>query len=733
MRIALILPVITFFLIFQILKKLLYSNNKDFSWRNCILLAAVFWGLLLLIITETLSLFNSIAFPGVAVAWGLSSVMGFFIYIACPNKKLLIRSGGAAFSLSRTEIFLLICVTFVVLILALAAYIAPPNTWDSLTYHMTRVVHWMQNKNVNYYPTHNIRQLVHAPFSEFAILHLQVLSNGDRFANFVQWFSMIGSLIGVSLIAKLLGGNPLKQVFAAVIAATIPMGILQATSTQTDYVTSFWLVCFVYFLMRLIKHPDNLLYSVVAGISLGLAILTKQTAYILALPFLIWYFLAGLKNFKTQTAKSLLIIGSLAILVNAGSYMRNYDLLRNPLAANAESGSAINRAFAPKSIFSNIIRHIGLHSYTPFESLNTISTKSINKAHKFLNIDISDPRSTCNKSYFPIGFSLNEDYTGNFLHFMLALTAMALILFSKRKRENKDLVNYGIAVMFSFILLCSIFKWSPHISRYHLPFFVLGAPFIALALPEDNPLRAGKIASIFAWIILFLAGSLFLLYNVYGLGIVQKIYNGQWGGFFNNFMTQKADCPLQFYLARADRWFCEFQIIAVILLILIFLLSKVRKLPTLIGYLLIACSIPWIFFSPSKTIIGKNNIFNTDRFYQYAYAWGLMDPFKKSVDFIINKNCTDIGLISTYDDLEYPFWVVIPEINKKAFRLEHISVANISSRIAEKEYFKGFDPCAIVVTNPIQAGEITWKGHTYKREWSGEGRPVYAVYMKHSE
>jgi len=34
---------------------------------------------------------------------------------------------------------------------------------------------------------------------------------------------------------------------------------------------------------------------------------------------------------------------------------------------------------------------------------------------------------------------------------------------------------------------------------------------------------------------------------------------------------------------------------------------------------------------------------------------------------------------------------------------------------------------------PIQEDEITWKGHIYKKEWSGEGWPVYAVYVKYSE
>ena len=733
MKMALILPIITFFLIFQILKNILYSKNKDFSWRECILLAAVFWGFLLVIITELLSLFNLITFPGIAGAWGCSSLIGVFIYISKRNKKTLMRRSGVTLSLSRAEIFLLICVTLVVLVLALAAYIAPPNTWDSLWYHMGRVVHWMQNKNVNYYPTQIIPQLVNAPFSEFAILHLQVLSGQDRFANFVQWFSMIGSLIGVSLITKLLGGgNPRKQVFAAVITATIPMGILQATSTQTDYVTSFWLVCFVFFLMRLIRRPGNMLYSVITGMSLGLALLTKHTAYFYALPFLIWYLLAGLKNLKVKAARSFLIIGLFAILINAGFYMRNYDLSGDILGRNTAQDHVLNTSFAPKSIFSNIVRHISLHTFSPFESMNKFSIMGVEKAHTLLNIDISDPHTTANKSYFPVGFTLSEDHTGNFLHFMLALIATLLFLFSRRGRENRDLSNYATALAFSFILLCLMLKWQSFASRFHLALFVLGAPFIALALPEDNPLRGGKITAIIAWITLFIVASFLLIYSNYGFSIIQRIYNGEVGGFFNNFMTQKAGYPLEFYLAKADRWFREFQIISAICLIVLFLLLKVRKLTSTIGCFLILCAIPWIFFNPKKIIIGKENIFNTDRIYQYA-GIDFLNAFKNPVDFIVDKKCSDIGLISDKDCAEYLFWVVIPEKNKKDFRLEQIFVDNISSKKAQKEYFRRFEPCAIIAARPIQGSEITWKGRIYKKEWSGEGWPVYAVYMEHKK
>jgi hypothetical protein len=60
-----------------------------------------------------------------------------------------------------------------------------------------------------------------------------------------------------TLIAKQqLGANQTGQLIAAVFVATIPMGILQASSTQNDYVLSFWLICFVYFIEQFRNDPS---------------------------------------------------------------------------------------------------------------------------------------------------------------------------------------------------------------------------------------------------------------------------------------------------------------------------------------------------------------------------------------------------------------------------------------------------------------------------------------------
>lgn len=179
---------------------------------------------------------------------------------------------------------LLAGVAWIVAITGVLAIASAPNNPDSMGYHMSRVMHWIQQGTVAHYPTHNLKQLYQNPGSEFAITQFQLLSGGDYFANSVQWGSMVMSLVGVSLIARQLGCDRRGQLLAVVLCATIPMGILQAASTQNDYVLSLWLVCFTYFSLLIVQAGVTRSTAIYIGASLGLVILSKGTGYIYAFP-----------------------------------------------------------------------------------------------------------------------------------------------------------------------------------------------------------------------------------------------------------------------------------------------------------------------------------------------------------------------------------------------------------------------------------------------------------------
>ncbi|MGB5768366.1 MAG: hypothetical protein WBM32_00620 [Crocosphaera sp.] len=274
-----IFPLITLLLLFLIW----YKPEQD--WRISYMSAVIILGSLIALSAELLSLINSINFPVIVSFWILTNLgLTVFYYRKISRKQTVFP----LFRFPKITILsgLILGGIFVIIVLVgLVAVIAPPNNWDSMTYHMARVMHWIQNQNLAHYPTYYSAQLVHPPLAEIGIMHLQILSGGDRFANLVQWFAMVSSLIGVSLIAKQLGSKQEGQLLASAFCATLPMGILQGSSTQNDYVVALFIVCLAYYTLVLVS--DKVIsWPVILAIasSFGLALFTKSSAYFLSFP-----------------------------------------------------------------------------------------------------------------------------------------------------------------------------------------------------------------------------------------------------------------------------------------------------------------------------------------------------------------------------------------------------------------------------------------------------------------
>ncbi|WP_052345270.1 ArnT family glycosyltransferase [Planktothrix rubescens] len=359
-------------------------------WRQSLLSAFVVWGLLITGITEFLSLFNFFTIASVLGVWLFLNFISIFVYLrvySLPVLDLFRFTKEQLKMRSRFLLFVLMSVIFIVVIIGLIAILSPPNNWDSMDYHLSRVVHWIQNHSIKHYPTSYTPQLYQNPWSEYVILHFQILTGGDYLANFVQCFSMVGSIIGISLIAQQLGANFNGQIFAAVFVATIPMGILQASNTQNDYVLAFWLVCLAHFILSAIQQKDriNWVNAFYIGSTTGLAILSKGTSYFYVLPFLIWFGLYSLKQLKWQFWKPNLIIAIITISLNISHYFRNYQVFGSFLGS---PGDYRNGVINLSTLISNVLRNVALHLGSPFGFINGRFNKLIHVIHDILVVFI---------------------------------------------------------------------------------------------------------------------------------------------------------------------------------------------------------------------------------------------------------------------------------------------------------------------------------------------------------
>ena len=631
------------------------------NWRKTFIYGVSFWAFLLLEITEGLSYFQSLNTRSVAIAWLLTAVV----------LMLAVRQNNKLKGTTRVEVaqpwfrqlfkanasWELSFIALVLVVTAVLSWIAPPNTFDSMTYHMSRVMHWVQNQSVSFYPTTILRQLLPAPWAEYAILHLQLLSGGDRYANFVQWFSLLISLVGVSAIAAELGAKTQGQWWAAVLCASIPMGIMQATSTQTDYAVAMWLVCFAYGCVLFIK-TSTLSSALVAGLALGLACLTKPTAYIFAAPFLVWLALDSLVKKPAKTWIQLMVIPVVFMLINVGHFYRSYELTGSPLGQAIEQGeySYDSQLRTVPAVLSSVMKNIGLHLETGTR-LDHWVDRSIFHAHRAIGLAVNDSRTTWPGFDFKVqGLSKHEDYAGNLMHVVLIVTtALAYFLFMKRAQLS---IIYLVTLVCSFLLFCGYLRWQPWHSRLQLPLFVLWTPFLALILEKAQQVSIRDV-------------------------------------IYVQFPALNKRFPRFFTLSE---W-----------------VSRVR-LGALLIFMTAIASMPFLFDSVTKPLFGSRSVFVTPRTEQYFAANpSLINSYLEVGRYLNDGHCQRVGLFGFGNDFEYPLWVLINEGREaKPIRIEHIEVGNITKNLQQKpSNAKPIALCAFVVppwasANPMQIGGVNF-------------------------
>src|SRR5215211_9365546 len=186
--------------------------------RFGLLVAATAMGAYLVFVTELLSVIGRLTAFSIAVAWMIPAVIGLWL---APH-VLRRRVAGPPWPVWAV----LASLARVVVLILTTGLASAPNNYDSMTYHLPRVMHWLQDESVAHYYTPITRQLYQPPFAEYAIAHVISLTGTDRFAFLVQWLALLGGAVGVSVIARQLGCGSLGQVLAATIFVTAPMAIL---------------------------------------------------------------------------------------------------------------------------------------------------------------------------------------------------------------------------------------------------------------------------------------------------------------------------------------------------------------------------------------------------------------------------------------------------------------------------------------------------------------------------
>jgi hypothetical protein len=471
-------------------------------WTNLALFNLVIGTACFSISLECLSLAQAISFPAVrgAVAASIivSSVISFLLFrsleeVPVSNDKKsaglwgadLLNSGivGGLFTL-LVGIILLIILTAT----AYTALLSVPNNWDSMTYHLPRIEHWLQDRSLAFYPTYNDRQNESGILAEEGILALRSWNHAYPIANLVQWLSFGGCIVMAGRIAGQIGGTRSAQYLASVLFATIPMAILQASSTQTDLVVAFFSAASVYFLLQArITGSYSLIYGfVIAG---ALAYLAKGTAAVFLSGFIIVYAIGlVLQRPSWKVWLHLFLSGSIGAAILAGHELRLFHAYGSFKGPSSAETSVVHPNW--RSTVFNAVRNFASNLNITDDAKRLKIESQVIAAGQKLGIHDTDSRY----SFLALPFHLNppiialhEDVAPNMTHVALIIIAMSVLLILALaspawRTRNWPIARYGIALALSMAAFFALIKWQPWITRLQLGEFVLAMPLIAVLL-----------------------------------------------------------------------------------------------------------------------------------------------------------------------------------------------------------------------------------------------------------
>ncbi|MEI6332714.1 MAG: glycosyltransferase family 39 protein [Pseudanabaena sp. ELA645] len=647
------------------------DEYKPCKWRISFIKTLIIYGLIISLLTEILSVSRSLNFISITIFWIILLIINLINLKFQSIKNLYSRFINKIFLNINSPTFNTILI--ILIICLVTAIISPPTNWDVMTYHMPRVMHWIQNQSTAHYPTNNIRQISFPAGAGYIVTQFQLLTGNDLFANLLQWLAFLGSILGISLITNILVGASAEWI-GGLVCASVPMAIMQSTTTQTDLVVTFWLVCFVYFTFRTDKYTKSDIFWLSA--SLGLGILTKPTAIIYGFPFgivlLIRIFRSQLKfSHKHNNSKSTilnliqslittsrkiltLIIGSL--LLSLPSYWRNNQTFSSFLGD--DSGTR-NNILGLLQLFSNVLKNLAINFVIPgfWEIVRLVHESILHVNINDVNLNLTDINKYITLTGSLRYLSPHEDFVASPIHLVLFLIIFFILLTkflnSNTTRSNSQinknsnilaiqtlpntnqLLLLATAIILGFLTHSFLLKWQPWGNRLFLPLTVLTSVPIAYILTHIFSNKARK----FFVLLLAITSIMYALTTMRHPLIALPVVTAE---------QAKEQSLSILSLERKDIYF-----------------SGVQK--------------------------------------------ELKIPYQTAANLVNQSNCKHIGLAIGYDDPEYLFWILIARDRQ----IKNVNVQNVSRQSPPE--FPDSALCAIISTvedfspNAAESDTTNWQ------------------------
>ncbi|MDO8753988.1 MAG: glycosyltransferase family 39 protein [Anaerolineales bacterium] len=408
-------------------------------------------------LVTAIALFSIVVFSGKKFIWHSIPALPSRLSI----KKWCVNALGG-YSLYAKLVLLLLALTAImvgtinlILILTIA-----PHEWDSMTYHLPRMAHYLQQNNLNYFDANYWAQVVQPKNSTLLLLYsFLALGRNENLTQLPQYFSYWVIVISIYGISRKIGFDRIQGMFSALVGSLLIGIVTQANTTQNDLNISAYFAATTFFLFTF-RETSRWKYLYLAAMGIGIAIGTKASALI-ALPSIILISLAltrtdhnpkiWLRNLSLFYIFVLLAVFAFAF---PSGYLENYRLFGNPFGnqdvSNIHTFSGKPIEYIVRGGFYNILRYgidsLSFNGLPPMDSVN-LAQRTLHffpqRILSLLNINLETLEAT-SFSWFEYGRPPGGIYWG-VLGFGLIWIITFLSLFRIIKRPDFFLLSLAAA------------------------------------------------------------------------------------------------------------------------------------------------------------------------------------------------------------------------------------------------------------------------------------------------
>ena len=493
----------------------LYSIGKEKDRVERYIEAVAIWMLYCFLSTEIMSVFRVIGSASLRICW-----LGFdIILVSCflllswkHEKRFWMWGKGSVLKKFSLGIFMLV-------MLGLALKTMPYN-WDSMTYHMPRVFHWLQNGSVAHYATNIGRQVASPVLGAYVNLHVYALAGGnDLFVNLLQSVSYLSSGILVYAIAGKIGCSTKYCLIAGMLFYSMPIAFAESFTTQVDNFACFWMLCFVYLLLGFLNMGEKIEISyrttwrsVILSLSVAFGYLTKPSIGFGMLIMLLWLLITVIRRRDKMFPLAIYFVlaGVVIACIVIPEFLRNLETYHALASAGTGQRQLIGSGHW-RYVTVNFVKNFTYNMPTVwiFDSTNLI-WKYVLRFSRFLGVDIDDPVISEDGREFQVRDPQNygNSTAVNPVLTWLLVGCIILFVFYNCRKKWKDIKNqYFVMACISFLCFCAVLRWEPFVSRYMISYFAVLCPALAGQMElffDNSAIRKSKIERSVVPIICFL-------------------------------------------------------------------------------------------------------------------------------------------------------------------------------------------------------------------------------------